>query len=88
MLKFIIYRMMTLAISLIVASLVIFAAIELIPGDPAAFMLGINAAPDTVAALRQELGLDGHPVARYLRWVAGMMTGDFGQSLHLSSAGG
>ena len=80
MLKFIINRMMTLAISLVVASMVIFAAIELIPGDPAAFMLGLNAAPDTVAALRQELGLDGHPVARYLRWVTGMMTGDFGQS--------
>ena len=80
MLKFIINRVMTLAISLVVASIVIFAAIELIPGDPAAFMLGLNAAPDTVAALRLELGLDGHPVARYLRWVLGMMTGDFGQS--------
>jgi peptide/nickel transport system permease protein len=54
--------------------------IELVPGDPAAFMLGLNAAPDTVAALRAELGLDGSPAERYLRWVGGMMVGDFGTS--------
>ena len=80
MLTFIINRMMTLAISLVVASLVIFTTIELIPGDPAAFMLGLNAEPETVAALRQELGLNGHPVERYWRWVTGMITGDFGRS--------
>ena len=80
MLTFIINRMMTLAISLIVASLVIFSCIELIPGDPAGFMLGLNAAPDTVAALRAELGLDGHPVARYFRWITGLMQGDLGLS--------
>jgi peptide/nickel transport system permease protein len=43
-------------------------------------MLGLNAAPDTVAALRAELGLDGSPAERYLRWVGGMMVGDFGTS--------
>ena len=54
--------------------------IEMVPGDPAAFMLGLNAAPDTVAALRAELGLGGSPVERYLRWVGGMLQGDFGTS--------
>jgi len=80
MLIFIRNRLLTLAASLVVASLVIFTAIELVPGDPAQFMLGINAAPDTVAALRAELGLDGDPISRYFRWVGGMMSGDFGKS--------
>ena len=69
-----------LGASLFVASIAIFVMIELVPGDPAAFMLGLNAAPDTVAALRAELGLDGSPAERYLRWVRGMMVGDFGAS--------
>jgi len=80
MLIFIRNRLLTLAASLVVASLVIFTAIELVPGDPAQFMLGINAAPDTVAALRAELGLDDDPISRYFRWVGGMMSGDFGKS--------
>jgi peptide/nickel transport system permease protein len=78
--RYLVSRILSLAISLAVASLVIFAAIEVIPGDPAAFMLGLNAAPDTVAALRSELGLDGTRVQRYLKWVTGMLTGDFGTS--------
>ena len=80
MLIFIRNRLLTLAASLVVASLVIFTAIELVPGDPAQIMLGINAAPDTVAALRAELGLDDDPISRYFRWVGGMMSGDFGKS--------
>jgi len=54
--------------------------IEVIPGDPAAYMLGVNAQPDTVAALRAELGLDTGKGARYLNWVWGMVQGDFGTS--------
>ena len=80
MLRFALTRAVSLTLSLIVASLVIFAVIEVIPGDPAAFMLGLNAAPETVAALRDELGLTGSLPARYLSWVTGMLTGDFGQS--------
>ena len=80
MLSYILSRLVALALSLVVASLVIFVMIELVPGDPASFMLGLNAAPDTVAALRAELGLGGSPVERYLRWVRGMLQGDFGTS--------
>ena len=80
MLSYILSRFVALALSLVVASLVIFVMIELVPGDPASFMLGLNAAPDTVAALRAELGLGGSPVERYLRWVGGMLQGDFGTS--------
>ncbi|MDA9979959.1 ABC transporter permease, partial [Yoonia sp.] len=51
-----------------------------IPGDPAAFMLGVNARPDTIAALRAEMGLDQPVILRYFDWVTGMLQGDFGRS--------
>ncbi len=73
-------RLVSLCASLAVASIVIFFVIEVIPGDAASFMLGLNASPETVAALRDELGLSGNPVSRYFGWVGGMLTGDFGIS--------
>jgi peptide/nickel transport system permease protein len=80
MLRYALKRLLSLVISLAVASLVIFAVIEVAPGDPASFMLGMNAQPETLAALRSELGLDMSKTARYIAWVGGMMTGDFGTS--------
>lgn len=80
MLEYIAKRLVSLLLSLAVASLVIFAVIEVAPGDPAAFMLGTGAQADTVAALRAELGLDQSRAARYLSWVGGMLKGDFGTS--------
>ncbi|MCA1285250.1 ABC transporter permease [Salipiger bermudensis] len=80
MLAYALKRLFILAISLAVASLVIFLVVEVAPGDPASFMLGINARPDTVAALRAELGLDLPVHERYLVWVSGMVQGDFGTS--------
>jgi peptide/nickel transport system permease protein len=80
MLRYALTRFLSLAASLVVASLVVFLALEVVPGDPAAYMLGLNANPEAVAALRAELGLDQGPVARYLGWVAGLLTGDFGIS--------
>ncbi|CAI8439172.1 MAG: peptide ABC transporter [SAR116 cluster bacterium MED-G04] len=69
-----------LLLSLTLSSLVIFALIEVIPGDPAQFMLGIGAEEDSLAALRQELGLDQPAPQRYLAWIGGMLLGDFGLS--------
>ncbi len=80
MLRFAATRLISLSLSLLAASIVIFAVIEVIPGDPASFMLGLNAQPDTVAALREQLGLEGSVVTRYLSWIGGMLTGDFGTS--------
>lgn len=80
MLRYTLRRLVSLLVSLVVASLVIFMVVEVAPGDPASFMLGINAAPETVAALRAELGLDQPKWQRYLGWVGGMLTGDFGTS--------
>lgn len=80
MLRYALSRAFSLAVSLAVASVVIFAVIEVIPGDPAAYMLGMNATPEAVAALREQLGLNGTVVSRYFAWAGGMLTGDFGVS--------
>ena len=80
MIRYTLKRLLSLCISLAVASLVIFTVIEVAPGDPASFMLGMNAQPETLAALRSELGLDASKPARYLAWVGGLLQGDFGTS--------
>ncbi|MBV7380731.1 ABC transporter permease [Maritimibacter dapengensis] len=80
MLRFALTRFVSLTLSLLIASLVIFAVIEVIPGDPARYMLGINASEDAVAALREQLGLNDSLALRYLDWLGGMLTGDFGLS--------
>lgn len=80
MIRYTLSRLRSLILSLIVASLVIFVAIEIIPGDPAAFMLGINAQEDTVAALREQLGLNQSLIVRYWNWASGLLVGDFGTS--------
>ncbi len=78
--SFVAKRFVSLLATLIVASLVIFLVMEVLPGDPASYMLGINARPDTVAALRHQLGLDQPVLVRYLAWIGGFFTGDFGIS--------
>ncbi|WP_420004763.1 ABC transporter permease [Arenibacterium sp. LLYu02] len=80
MLHYLAKRLLSLGLSLAIASMVIFAVIEVAPGDPASFMLGTGAQEDTVAALRTELGLDQDKLSRYVSWVGGMLTGDFGTS--------
>ncbi|ARE38635.1 Dipeptide transport system permease protein DppB [Rhodovulum sp. P5] len=80
MLRYAMSRLISLTLSLAAASVVIFAMIEVIPGDPAAFMLGLNAAPEAVEALRAELGLTGSVWERYIDWTGGTLSGDFGQS--------
>ena len=80
MLHYLFRRLGSLLATLLVASLVVFLVIEVVPGDPASYMLGMNAQPDTVAALRSELGLDQSGPARYLQWITGLLQGDFGQS--------
>jgi len=80
MIRFATTRLLSLALSLLMASVVVFAVVEVIPGDPASYMLGLNATPEAVEALRNELGLNGSIWARYFGWVSGMLVGDFGQS--------
>ena len=67
-------------LTLIVVSLIIFAAVELLPGDFAEEILGQGATPEAVAAIRAELGLDQSPVSRYFGWLGSALQGDFGVS--------
>ncbi|NBR40144.1 MAG: ABC transporter permease, partial [Alphaproteobacteria bacterium] len=71
MVRYIITRFCVLSVSLLVASGIIFTMLEVVPGDPASFMLGINAEADTLAAMRRELGLDQPMLQRYLSWLGG-----------------
>jgi peptide/nickel transport system permease protein len=74
-------RLASLAVTLIAASLAIFLVLEILPGDPAAIMLGESARPDTLAALHRQLGLDRPAAERYLDWVGGAVEGDLGTSI-------
>ncbi|MDB5506251.1 MAG: peptide transporter [Devosia sp.] len=77
---YILSRAVSLCLSLVAASLVVFVLLEIVPGDPAALMLGLNATPEAAGALRELLGLNGPVHERYLNWVFGMLRGDFGIS--------
>lgn len=80
MTAYLLRRLLSLSLSLVTASLVIFLVMEVVPGDPASFMMGINADPEAVAALRTQLGLDQPLPLRYLGWISGLLQGDFGIS--------
>ena len=80
MLSYALRRILIVVITLLAASVIVFAVLEIVPGDPARLMLGINATEDAVAALRQQMGLDQPLVLRYFEWIGGMLTGDFGRS--------
>jgi len=67
-------------LTLLIVSAVVFFITSLLPGDAAQMILGQNATPETVAALRQQLGLDQPLLMRYLHWLAGLVQGDFGVS--------
>src|SRR4051794_20098676 len=74
---------------LAVASVVTFTLCAVLPGDPARILLGLQATPDAVARLRHQLGTDRPFVVRYLDWLSGLPTGDFGTSYvsHVSVGG-
>ncbi|WHQ76755.1 ABC transporter permease [Pantoea sp. Lij88] len=67
-------------LTLLIVSAVVFFITSLLPGDAAQMILGQNATPETVAALRQQLGLDQPLLMRYIHWLTGMVQGDFGTS--------
>jgi ABC-type dipeptide/oligopeptide/nickel transport system permease component/ABC-type transport system substrate-binding protein len=66
--------------TLIAATVVIFVLLQIVPGDPAAYMMGMNASAESVAALRAQMGLDAPALERYFTWVGGLVTGQFGTS--------
>lgn len=72
------HRLMVLAGSVAAASVVVFAFMRVLPGDPARVALGINASEEAVARLREQFGLDRPVVVQYLDWVGGLLTLDPG----------
>lgn len=73
-------------VTLWLATLLVFGALLLIPGNPAQAILGIDATPADLEALEARLGLDKPPVERYLNWLGGVLRGDLGQSIRYETS--
>ena len=73
-------RLLTLLLTMIFVSFLTFAAVDIVSGDPAETLLGTQATPERVAALREELGLNRPFLVRYFSWLGGFFTGDLGTS--------
>ena len=73
-------RVLMLLLTMVIVSLLAFVAFDLISGDPATAMLGTEATPEKVAALREQLGLNRPLMVRYGEWLLGFFTGDLGVS--------
>ena len=80
-------KILTLLVTMLVVSLLTFAAFAMISGDPAATLLGTQATPEKVEALRTEMGLNRPMLVRYGEWLAGFFTGNLGVSFHTCSIG-
>lgn len=78
--KYMIKKITTLIITLLLVSVVTFVAFSVIPGDAAAAKLGSEATPERIEALREEMGLNGTIPERYVKWLKGAVRGDFGES--------
>jgi peptide/nickel transport system permease protein len=81
MLRLVLGRLASFALTLLAASAVVFVVLDILPGDPAAVLLGTSARPDTLAAMRQQLGLDRPLILQYFDWIGGAVIGDFGSSI-------
>ncbi len=89
MIRYLGSRLLTLALTLFAAAVLVFLVLEVLPGDPAALILGVNARPDTLAALHHAMGLDRPAIVRLFAWLGAMLVGDFGESFtyHVPVAG-
>ncbi|MFA6734502.1 MAG: ABC transporter permease, partial [Sphaerochaetaceae bacterium] len=79
--KYVIRRVLSIIPVLLIVSVVVFSIVYLIPGDPAAVILGDNATPEDIMALRTRMGLDDPPVTRYFHWLGNVFSGDLGVSV-------
>lgn len=85
MLAYLFQRLALFLVTLVIASIVVFGVLEVLPGNAAETMLGTTATPEAVAALSHKLGLDQPLATRYVSWVAGALRGDLGQSYAYNS---
>jgi len=81
MLKYLGQRFLSMVPTFLLASVLVFSFMHMMPGDPAAVMLGDTATPEQVQALREVMGFDRPIQVQFLRWFTGILQGDFGQSI-------
>lgn len=79
--RFVAQRLLGAALTILLATVLVFSALLLVPGDPAQTILGLEADPDTLQALRHSLGLDLPPAQRYVEWLGRVVRGDLGMSI-------
>ncbi len=80
---YILQRLLSLIPVMLVVAIVVFFLIHLTPGDPASIILGPDALPEDIKALRTELGLDLPLYQQFFNWFSGLFVGDLGESLYL-----
>lgn len=78
--RYILKKICIFVLTILVISFLVFLAFQIIPGDPTTRMLGTQATPEKIAALRVELGLDRPVLVRYFDWLTNFLHGDFGSS--------
>ena len=78
-------RLLTIIPTLLVASIIIFSFMHLMPGDPAAVMLGTNATPEQVERLRTQMGLNRPIYIQFSTWIRGAFVGNLGESIFFQS---
>ncbi len=88
MTRFLVGRLLLLVVGLLVASIIVFATLRVLPGDVAQIVAGTQSTPAQVEQLRQQLGLDRPVVVQYLDWIGGVLRGDLGRSLVTNGAVG
>lgn len=79
--RFVIRRLLLFVAALFGISVLVFAALRVLPGDVASIMAGVNSSPERVEALREQLGLNRSLVAQYADWAGALLHGDFGTSI-------
>ncbi|MFH8250839.1 ABC transporter permease [Microbacterium sp. B2969] len=86
MIRYALTRLALLLLGLLVASVLIFLTLRVLPGDVAQLVAGTNSTPDQVDAIRRDLGLDQPLVSQYIDWIGGVLHGDLGTSLLTGSS--
>lgn len=86
MIRYTLTRLALLLLGLLVASVLIFLTLRVLPGDIAQLIAGVNSTPEQIEAIRQRLGLDQPLPAQYLEWIGGVFRGDLGTSLLTGSS--
>ena len=77
-------RLVSIAVTLLLLSVLVFSLQQLLPGDPAVVLAGEDRSPETIAAIRRAWGLDRPLPIQYATWLGNLLQGDFGMSMRLN----